>query len=143
MKAASRLGKLVYRSLAGLLSRPLAPKVVSFALLLLFALASRVAQARVGGGQGYSGGGGGSSGSSGGGGDSIADFFFELIFQVLLDLCIEEPSVGIPLIIFAIAIWLTLRYLNRKRKEWTSSSQVEGSSSPRAGGQKSGEGKAA
>lgn len=61
------------------------------ALLIWLALSS-CALARVGGGQNY-GGGGGSDGGSGGGDGGLIYF----LIRLLLNLCIEQPVIGIPL----------------------------------------------
>jgi len=56
------------------------------------------AEARVGGGQGFSSGSGGSSGRGGGDGEILVDIFF-----LLIHLAIEYPAIGVPLLLLFIA----------------------------------------
>jgi len=58
------------------------------------------AAARMGGGGGFGGGGGSGGGSSSSGGAEA--FVFELIFRLLIWLCVEHPAVGIPLTIIIV-----------------------------------------
>jgi predicted lipid-binding transport protein (Tim44 family) len=82
-------------------------------LLLLLAL-SEGAGARVGGGESYSGGGGGGSGD-----DSGLIYF---LFRIILQLCLEYPAVGVPLLI---AFVVGLAYFHSrpsvKVQEWSNS----------------------
>ncbi len=65
-------------------------------------LSASVVMARAGGGEGFGGGGGGVGGGGGGGGGAI--------LQLLIFLVIEQPEIGIPLIIiFGIGYWFTHR----------------------------------
>lgn len=75
------------------------------------------AEARPGGGQGFGAPGGG-GGSSSGDGDAA-------IFLVLLRLAIEEPVIGVPLIIL-FCILLVVRYHWAKAKDWKSTGPVQG-----------------
>jgi hypothetical protein len=86
---------------------------------LLVLLVAGVAMARPGGGHSYSGGsrssGSSHSGSrgSGGGGDG------GVLFELLVILCVEHPSVGIPLLIL-IAIGMLVRVaMQRGMKAWS------------------------
>lgn len=91
--------------------------LLAFALAILAALD---AEARPGGGQGYSGGGGGSSsgGGSSGGGDGVG-----IIIELLIRLIIYYPQAGIPLaIIVIVIIWLRMRHGAALRAEHFSSS---------------------
>ena len=72
--------------------------LICFVLLFAMVLICETADARAGGGHGYSGGGGGSSGG-GGGGDIVA--LIRLIYW-LLRLCYDAPLIGIPLTILII-----------------------------------------
>lgn len=75
--------------------------------LLTVGLTVAVAEARPGGGQGYSGGGGGGGGGSGGGGGGE-------IFEILLWLCIRHPKIGIPLlIVFLVWSWRRKKQFGR------------------------------
>ena len=90
------------------------------------ALIALEAAARPGGGQGYSGGGGHSSGggysggshssSGGGSGDGAG-----IIFYLLLRLVFEYPKLGIPLLIFAVAIgyWRIHHADALRREAWS------------------------
>jgi predicted lipid-binding transport protein (Tim44 family) len=71
-----------------------------FALLGGLAIGLDDAAARMGGGGGFGGGGGSGGGSSSGGGAEA--FVFELIFRLLIWLCVEHPVVGIPLTIIIV-----------------------------------------
>jgi hypothetical protein len=79
-------------------------------------LVTSVALARPGGGQSYSGGsrsnGGGSSG--GGGGDAGG-----ILFEVLFWLCIEHPSIGIPLTLLIVVGLLVRWAIQRGMKAWS------------------------
>ena len=72
---------------------------VTLIILLTFAMG---AYARAGGGQSYGGGGGSSSG--GGGGDGLG-----IIVYLLIRLCIEQPCIGIPLVIIIIIVSIVLK----------------------------------
>ena len=74
--------------------------VCPLASLLILAVSSSEALARVGGGQGY--GGGGSGGSGGGGGGGLGALVY-LLIRFLLWLTIEHPAIGIPVDIIVIA----------------------------------------
>ncbi len=86
--------------------------LIALSLLVVTALAS----ARPGGGHSYSGGSRSSGGgSSGGGGDG------GVLFELLIFLCIEHPSVGIPLVILVV-VGLAIRALiQRGMKSWSTS----------------------
>ncbi len=92
--------------------------------LLLVALAALVlmiasaAFGRPGGGHSYSGGSrsSGSSGSGGGGGDG------GVLFEILIYLCIEHPSVGIPLLLIVVVIALVKAAVQRGMKSWSTTS---------------------
>lgn len=80
-------------------------KIISFSLfvfVLLFAmvLICETADARAGGGHGYSGGGGGSSGGGGGGGGEIY-----LILR-LIEFAIRYPALGVPLLIIVVGFMI-------------------------------------
>lgn len=85
-------------------------------LVLLALLVTGLAAARPGGGQSYSGGShssGGSHGSGGGGGDG------GVLFELLVVLCIEHPSVGIPLVILIVIGMLVRAGIQRGMKSWS------------------------
>ena len=89
------------------------------AILSSIVLIAELADARPGGGQGYSGGGSGRSSGSGGG-DSGALW---LIIRLLIWLCIEYPAIGIPLTIAVIIAAIVMGRKKRKRdgySEWSS-----------------------
>lgn len=91
--------------------------LVALAVLLVAALA----MARPGGGHSYSGGSRSSGSSSSGGGSSGGGGDGGVLFELLIYLCIEHPSVGIPLVIL-IAIGLGVRALiQRGMKSWSTS----------------------
>ena len=80
-----------------MLNRNKIRKIISFSLVffvLLFAmlLICETADARAGGGHGYSGGGGGSRGGGGGGGDIV-------LLLRLIEFAIRYPALGVPLLI--------------------------------------------
>jgi hypothetical protein len=85
---------------------------------LLVLLVASVALARPGGGHSYSGG-SRSSGSShsGGGGGSGGDG--GVLFELLILLCIEHPSVGIPLLILVALGMLVRAAMQRGMKAWS------------------------
>lgn len=87
--------------------------------LAIAILAATDAEARPGGGQGYSGGGGGSSSGGGSsGGDGVG-----IIIELLIRLIIYYPQAGIPLaIIVIVLIWLRMRHGAALRAEHFSSS---------------------
>jgi uncharacterized tellurite resistance protein B-like protein len=66
--------------------------LLTFALLAPILLVATNALARAGGGEGFGGGGGGGGGGDGGGG-------LLYLLWLLLDLCINAPVIGIPLVI--------------------------------------------
>lgn len=76
------------------------------AMLGALALAD-IADARVGGGQGFGTGGGGYSGGSGSSGGS--DDAIGLILYLIVRLCIEYPQIGLPLL-FLFLVFLGLRW---------------------------------
>lgn len=87
---------------------------------LLVLLLTSYALARPGGGHSYSGGSrssgsshSGSSSSHGGGGDG------GVLFELLILLCIEHPSVGIPLVIILVIAMLVRSALQRGMKSWS------------------------
>ena len=96
--------------------------------------------ARMGGGGGFGGGGGGggSGGGSGGGGEA---FVLELLFRLLLWLCIEHPVVGIPLtiiiVVAAVIAWTQVKRDSRFhggssgsiRRDWSDSTHSDWSGS--------------
>lgn len=73
--------------------------VLGSALIVAVVVAPLVALARVGGGESFGRPSGGSSGGDGGGGDLLL-----ILFQVLLDLCIHYPIVGVPLTLGTIVV---------------------------------------
>jgi hypothetical protein len=89
--------------------------VAAVAISLL--LASSEAWARIGGGQGYSRGGGGSSrggsrGGGGGGGEAE-------LFIFLIHLCIQHPSIGVPLVLVLGAIMVVRHFTQSDGSRWT------------------------
>lgn len=88
-------------------------KVLSFSLMLYLILGIMIficetADARAGGGHGYSGGGG----SGGSGGDVV---ILVRLFINLCDLCIRRPEQGIPLTIIVLAVlWAVYKYGDNK-----------------------------
>ncbi len=91
----------------------------ALAALLVLLLAS-YALARPGGGHSYSGGSrssgsshGSGGGSSGGGGDG------GVLFELLILLCIEHPSIGIPLLIIVVVGMLVRTAIQRGMKSWS------------------------
>lgn len=77
--------------------------LLSISILLVLSIPG-TALARAGGGQSYGGGGGGSSSS---GGDGLG-----ILVYLLIRLCIEQPCIGIPLVIIIIVVSIVLK---RKR----------------------------
>lgn len=77
--------------------RSILPAVI---LVILLAFAAS-ALARAGGGQSYGGGGGS---SSGGGGDGLG-----ILIYFLIRLCIEQPCIGIPLVIIIIVVSIIVK----------------------------------
>lgn len=76
-------------------------------------LGASVAMARPGGGQSYSGGASSSGGSSGGGGDG------GILVELLFWLCIEHPSVGIPVVLLVVVGLLVRWAIQRGMKAWS------------------------
>lgn len=76
-------------------------------------LVASVAVARPGGGQSYSGGSSRSGGSSGGGGDG------GILVELLFWLCIEHPSVGIPVVLLVVVVLLVRWAIQRGMKAWS------------------------
>lgn len=72
------------------------------AVLVILSLLAGEAMARAGGGQSYGGGGGSSSG--GGGGDGLG-----ILVYFLIRLCIEQPCIGIPLVIAIVVISIIVK----------------------------------
>ncbi|HEX3526124.1 MAG TPA: TIM44-like domain-containing protein [Thermoanaerobaculia bacterium] len=96
------------RILRQLLAKPATASLAASCLLLLPALA----EARPGGGQGYSGGGG--SGGGGGGGDGGGLIF--LLIRLLIWLIFNHPVIGIPLTICVIVAFVRWNKNNGKRQ---------------------------
>ncbi len=91
--------------------RSILPAVV---LLVLLAFAAS-ALGRAGGGQSYGGGGGS---SSGGGGDGLG-----IIIYLLIRLCIEQPCIGIPLVIVIIVVSIIAKK-KRLKKQYSTIQQA-------------------
>lgn len=94
------------------------PVLFSILLLVLLTAFAGTALARAGGGQSYGGGGG--SGSSGGG-DGLG-----VIVYLLIRLCIEQPCIGIPLVIIIIVVSIIMK--RKKVKKQYSTIQQAGNS---------------
>ena len=94
------------------------PAFFSVLLLVILTVSAGTALARAGGGQSYGGGGG--SGSSGGG-DGLG-----IIIYLLVRLCIEQPCIGIPLVIIIIVVSIIMK--RRKVKKQYSTIQQAGNS---------------
>lgn len=77
-------------------------------LLILLLSVSSIALARAGGGQSY---GGGRSGGSSGGGDGLG-----IIIYLLIRLCIEQPCIGIPLVIIIIVVGIIAKKKKMKKQ---------------------------
>jgi hypothetical protein len=94
------------------LRAPITPETAALLVLVAIVLVAAVVEARPGGGSSYSGASRSSGGESSGGGDDGA------IIQLLIWLCIEHPTIGIPLTIAFIAfgIWRAKR---RKGGDWS------------------------
>ncbi len=86
--------------------KKLSPLAV-FLLILLISTAG-VAFARAGGGQSY---GGSRSGGSSGGGDGLG-----ILIYFLIRLCIEQPCIGIPLVIVIIIVSIIVKRKNLKKQ---------------------------
>jgi len=103
--------------------RALLRGLLSVALVMLLVLScSLCAWARPGGGNSYSGGShsSGGGGGGGGGGDGMG-----LLLQLLFTLCIQHPSVGIPLVI-VIALFLIVKAaVNAAQKSWSTTSPAQ------------------
>jgi Tim44-like domain len=83
-------------------------------IVLLALVVSGVALARPGGGHSYSGGSRSSGGSSGGGsGDS------GVLFELLILLLIEHPSIGIPLLLVVVVVLVLRAAFQRGMKAWS------------------------
>lgn len=93
-------------------------KWLPLAFTLLVLLLASVALARPGGGHSYSGG-SRSSGSSGGGGGGSGGGDGGVLFEMLIFLCIEHPTVGIPLLIIVVIVMLVRAALQRGMKSWS------------------------
>ncbi|HEY6079054.1 MAG TPA: Tim44-like domain-containing protein [Polyangiaceae bacterium] len=90
------------------------------ALGLAIVLLASVALARPGGGHSYSGGSRSSSRSSGGGGGGDGG----ILADILIYLIIQNPSVGIPLVLLVLAV-LAVRWLwQRGMRAWSTSRDV-------------------
>jgi predicted lipid-binding transport protein (Tim44 family) len=89
--------------------------LVAIGLLAAFALScSLTAWARPGGGNSYSGGShSGGSGGGGGGGDAAG-----LLFQLLF-LCIEHPTIGVPILIIVVIFLVAKAAIGATRKSWS------------------------
>ena len=85
--------------------KKLSPFVI-FLLILLVSTAG-IALARAGGGQSF----GGSSSRSSGGGDGLG-----ILIYLLLRLCIEQPCIGIPLVIVIITVAIFMKKKNLKKQ---------------------------
>ncbi|MCK5132140.1 MAG: TIM44-like domain-containing protein [Candidatus Sabulitectum sp.] len=77
-------------------------------LLILLVFTAGIALARAGGGQSY---GGSSSRSSNGGGDGLG-----ILIYFLLRLCIEQPAIGIPLVIVIIVVSIGVKKKRLKKQ---------------------------
>ena len=88
------------------IKRRLSPLAV-FLLILLVSTAG-IALARAGGGQSY---GGSRSGGSSGGGDGLG-----ILVYFLIRLCIEQPCIGIPLVIVVIIVSIIVKRKNLKKQ---------------------------
>lgn len=86
--------------------------VIVLTILTVFA---GIALARAGGGQSYGGGGGS---SSGGGGDGLG-----IIVYLLIRLCIEQPCIGIPLVIIIIVVSIIMKK-KRVKKQYSTIQQA-------------------
>jgi hypothetical protein len=78
----------------GRLTAMLGPMLLGVLLVLLW---GAVAQARPGGGGSFSGGSRGGGGGGHGGGSGGSDFVIDIIF-LLLNLCIDYPKIGLPIV---------------------------------------------
>ena len=108
-RSRARSTKLQAVSRSHFVSRPVVSWIVlNFpAALLIIALLSIDAVARVGGGQGY--GGGGSGGGGGGDGGGVGALIY-LLVRLLIWLTFEHPAIGIPidiLVIAAVIYWFS------------------------------------
>jgi len=83
--------------------------------LAVFGLAL-AALARPGGGNTYSGSSSGSSGSSGSGGGDFAG----VLIEIGLWLCIEHPTIGVPLVVVGCVMFVAVRVFNKPGKAWDS-----------------------
>jgi Tim44-like domain len=92
-------------------------KWLLLAIAALVLLLASAALGRPGGGHSYSGGSrsSGSSHSSGGGGGGDGG----VLFEILIYLCIEHPSVGIPLLILVVIVMLVKAAIQRGMKSWS------------------------
>lgn len=86
-------------------------------VVLLSCLAASLVWARPGGGHSYSG--GHSSSSHSGGSHSGGDGDGGVLFELLIYLCIENPSVGIPLLILVVLGLIVKAAVERGMKSWS------------------------
>ncbi len=105
------------------MSRPTRRRWLPVLIVLASLLVAAAALARPGGGHSYSGG-SRSSGSShsGGGGGGGGGSDGGVLFELLIYLCIENPSVGIPLLLIVIVGMLVRAAIQRGMKSWSTTS---------------------
>ncbi len=98
------------------------------AALFVAVLASSPALARPGGGGSFSG---GRHGGGGDGGDD--DFLIDIVF-LLLQICIDNPAVGVPLLLVAAVVVIARATLanQRARGDWSTADVDEGPARPAA-----------
>ena len=94
------------------------PWLIALACVLLAAAAF----ARPGGGHSYSGGSRSSSSSHSGGGGGGGGDGAGILFELLIYLCIENPAVGIPLLLLVIVGMLVRAAIQRGMKSWSTTS---------------------
>ncbi|HEU4733174.1 MAG TPA: TIM44-like domain-containing protein [Kofleriaceae bacterium] len=87
----------------------------------LFVLGVRLADARPGGGESYSGGGGHGGGGGGGGGSGA---IFELVYW-LFRLVLVYPHIGLPILGLIIGYIVYSAYRQQQNKDWDSGPPVE------------------
>lgn len=87
--------------------------LLSVLILIVLTVFAGEAMARAGGGQSY---GGSRSSGNGGGGDGLG-----ILIYLLLRLCIEQPCIGIPLVIIIIIVAI----IAKKRKEKAQYSRIQ------------------
>jgi predicted lipid-binding transport protein (Tim44 family) len=78
--------------------------VTSLVVFLPMVISTSVALARVGGGQSYGGGSHGGGGGGGGGGGDCAAELVCVLFQLLFQLTVDHPVIGIPIDLLVIAL---------------------------------------